>query len=54
MEQLQFDGMERRTLLEAQSPEQLRELRVNLLMRLSELESEVHLINDVLEGMGYE
>lgn len=54
MEQPHFEGMDRRELYEAQNPEQLVKFRTNLLARLSMLESEVHFINDVLGGMGYE
>lgn len=52
--QQSIDGMSRRNLLEGMTPEQLRELRVELLHKLSEAELDVHLINSVLEEKGCE
>lgn len=43
----------KRELLEAQSPQVLNAHKAQLLRRLSDLESEVHLVNDVLDGYGY-
>ena len=54
MELQNFDGMSKRNLLETMTPIQLRELRVELLIKLSEAESDVHLINSILEVKGYE
>ena len=54
MELQNFEGMSKRNLLETMTPLQLREIRVELLCKLSELESEVHLINSVLEDRGCE
>ena len=54
MELQNFEGMSKRNLLETMTPLQLRELRVELLCKLSETESDVHLINSVLEVKGYE
>ena len=47
-----FEGMSRRDILEAQEPAVLLGLRGEMLNRLSDLESEIHLVNDVLGGMG--
>ena len=54
MEQPHFEGMSKRNLLETMTPLQLRELRAELLIKLSEAESDVHLINSVLEERGLE
>lgn len=54
MELQNFEGMSKRNLLETMTPTQLRELRAELLIKLSEAELEVHLINSVLEEKGYE
>ena len=54
MELQNFEGMSKRKLLESMTPTQLRELRVELLIKLSEAESDVHLINSILEVKGYE
>lgn len=43
----------KRELLEAQGPAVLNAHKAQLLRRLSDLESEVHLVNDVLDGYGY-
>ena len=43
----------KRELLEAQEPAFLNAHKAELLRRLSDLESEVHLVNDVLDGYGY-
>lgn len=39
----------KRELLEQQSPEYLQEYRENLLEQYSEIEKEIHLVNDVLD-----
>ena len=44
--------IEKREVYEAQTPEYLREHRARLLGKLSLIEAEVFLINDVLGGMG--
>ena len=49
-----FENMSKRNLLETMTPIQLRELRVELLIKLSEAESDVHLINSILEDKGCE
>ena len=54
MELQNFEGMSKRNLLETMTPLQLRELRVELLIKLSEAESDVHLINSILEDKGCE
>ena len=43
----------KRELLEAQQPAVLNAHKAELLRRLSDLESEIHLVNDVLDGYGY-
>ena len=43
----------KRELLERQPPHVLNAHKAELLRRLSDLESEVHLVNDVLDGYGY-
>ena len=45
--------IEKREVLEGQSIEVLLGYKALQLEKLSELESNVHLINDVLDGMGY-
>lgn len=47
-----FEGMSRREILEGQDPAVLIALRGEMLNRLSDLEKEIHLVNDVLGGMG--
>ena len=54
IEQQPFENMSKRRLLENMTPLQLRELRVELLCKLSETESDIHQINSVLEEKGYE
>ena len=54
MELQNFEGMSKRKLLESMTPLQLREIRVELLCKLSETESDIHQINSVLEEKGYE
>lgn len=51
-EQPHLDGMSRRQMLEAQAPAVLIALKGEMLDKLSDLESDVHLINDVLLGYG--
>ena len=51
-QQPHFENMSKRKLLETMTPSELRELRVELLCKLSETESDVHLINSVLEVKG--
>lgn len=43
----------KRELLERQTPSVLTAHKTELLRRLSDLESEVHLVNDVLDGYGH-
>lgn len=47
-----LEGMSRRNILENQDPAVLSALRGNMLNKLSDLERDIHLVNDVLEGMG--
>ncbi len=49
-----FEGMSRREVLESQEPAVLIELRATMLNTLSDLERDIHLVNDVLEGYGIE
>lgn len=42
----------KRDLLEAQEPLYLKRLKAELLSKISDYESDVHLINDVLSGTG--
>ena len=49
-----FHGTKERGVLDRLSLMQLRELRVDLLMKISEYESAVHSINDILEARGFE
>lgn len=46
-------GMSERDLLEGMSPAELVEYKTFLLERYSDLERQVHLVNDVLDGYGY-
>lgn len=47
-------GMTERDILEGMSPDQLIEYKGFLLERYSDLERQVHLVNDVLGGYGVE
>jgi len=49
-----FEGMSRREILEMQEPAVLIELRATMLNTLSDLERDIHLVNDVLDGYGVE
>lgn len=53
-EQLTLPGMSHRELLEAQEPAVLKALKNELLGKISDYETAVHLINDVLDGYGVE
>lgn len=46
--------MHERNILEDQSVEVLIDYRATLLEHMSRIENNIHLINDVLGGMGYE
>lgn len=48
-----LEGMSEREILEQYSPEQLVEYKSFLLERYSDLERQVHLVNDILDGYGY-
>ena len=48
-----LEGMSERDILEGYSPEQLVEYKGFLLERYSDLERQVHLVNDILYGYGY-
>ena len=47
-----LEGMSEREILEWFNPEQLLEYRVFLLEKYSDLERQIHLTNDVLDGYG--
>lgn len=49
-----IEGMSRRDMLELQDPMELLRLRDQMLDTLSNLEHEIHLVNDVLSGLGVE
>ena len=49
-----LDGMSEREILEGYNPEQLVEYKGFLLERYSDLERQIHLVNDVLDGYGVE
>ncbi len=46
-------GMTERQILEGYTPEQLVDYKSFLLEKYSDLERQVHLVNDVLTGYGY-
>lgn len=48
-----LEGLSKRNVLEGQPPEVLVQLKGQILSRISYDEADVHLINDVLDGMGY-
>lgn len=47
-----LEGMSERDILEGFSPEQLIEYKGFLLEKYSDLERQVHLVNDILDGYG--
>lgn len=47
-----LEGMSRRDILERQDPVVLVALKRQMLDRMSSLEADVHLVNDVLDGIG--
>ena len=49
-----LEGMSEREILEGFSPDQLVEYKGFLLEKYSDLERQVHLVNDILDGYGYE
>ena len=49
-----LEGMTEREILEGFNPEQLVEYKGFLLEKYSDLERQVHLVNDILGGYGYE
>lgn len=46
-------GMSEREILESFEPEQLVDYRSFLLEKYSDIERQVHMVNDVLDGYGY-
>lgn len=51
-EEQALPGMSRRMMLEREKPSTLVALREEMLNKLSSLERDIHLINDVLDGYG--
>ena len=47
-------GMTERDILEGYTPEQLKDYKEHLLDKYNAVEQEIHLVNDVLDGYGYE
>lgn len=47
-------GMTERDILEGYTPEQLVDYKGFLLDKYSDLERQVHLVNDILDGYGHE
>lgn len=47
-----FEGMSRREILESQDPATLVALKAQMLEQLSDLERDIHLVNDVIDGYG--
>jgi hypothetical protein len=47
-----LEGMSERDILEGYSPEQLVDYKGFLLEKYSDLERQVHLVNDILDGYG--
>ena len=47
-----LEGMSEREILEGYTPEQLRDYKGFLLEKYSDLERQVHLVNDILDGYG--
>lgn len=47
-----IEGMSRRNILEQQDPAVLSALKAEMLNRLSDLERDVHLVNDVIDSYG--
>lgn len=47
-----LEGMSEREILEVYSPEQLIDYKGFLLEKYSDLERQVHLVNDILDGYG--
>jgi len=52
MNQDHLEGMSKREILEAQEPAVLLDYKKALLEKYSEIESDIHLVNDVLTGYG--
>ncbi len=48
-----LEGMSERDILEGYSPEQLLDYKSFLLDKYSDLERQVHLVNDILDGYGH-
>lgn len=48
-----LEGMSEREILEGYTPEQLVDYKGFLLEKYSDLERQVHLVNDILDGYGY-
>ena len=48
-----IEGASERDILEGYTPEQLADYKAFLLERYSDLERNIHLVNDILDGYGY-
>ncbi len=48
-----LEGMSERDILEGYNPEQLLDYKAFLLEKYSDLERQVHLVNDILDGYGH-
>ncbi len=48
-----LEGMSERDILEGYTPEQLVDYKTFLLEKYSDIERNIHLVNDVLDGYGY-
>lgn len=48
-----LEGMSERDILEGYTPEQLADYKAFLLEKYSDIERNIHLVNDILDGYGY-
>lgn len=48
-----LEGMSERDILEGYTPEQLVDYKTFLLEKYSDIERNIHLVNDILDGYGY-
>lgn len=48
-----LEGVSERDILEGYTPEQLVDYKTFLLERYSDIERNIHLVNDILDGYGY-
>lgn len=47
-----LEGMSERDILEGYTPEQLEDYKAFLLEKYSDIERNIHLVNDILDGYG--